>query len=253
MPLTQADRYATNVLLTDGVGTTGTPGSYFGFGGVSTSPSSTGPRFQAGVGSPIGVVTSPLGSSWIDSATGIEYLNVNGGTTWAIADALAVLYDSTAIGAPAASLSTGALATGYRAHLIWYIARTNTAADAEIVSMRVNGDAVDANYMSVAKVDGAASAATVDSKPWINAVPSASTGAGIASGAALYVPYPEETTFHKWAAQMVGGDDRANPGSLVEMRTWRHLSTAAIASYTFLPGSGGSFIAGSHFVVYGIP
>lgn len=83
MPLTQASCYAMNVLLTDGVGTPGAPGSYFGFGQSGTSPASTGPRIQAGAGNPNGNLTSPAGSMWLDTATGTTYRNLDGASAWA--------------------------------------------------------------------------------------------------------------------------------------------------------------------------
>lgn len=84
MPATKAAVFSSNVLLGDGVGTTGAPGSYFGFGQTGTSPASTGPRLQSGSGNPNGVVSSPLGSQWTDSATGILYLNTDGATAWSV-------------------------------------------------------------------------------------------------------------------------------------------------------------------------
>jgi hypothetical protein len=84
MPLTLASVTNRNILLGDGVGTTGAPGSYFGFGQAGTSPASTGPRIQAGVGDPSGVVTSPIGSQWTDSASGIVYTNMDGATGWVV-------------------------------------------------------------------------------------------------------------------------------------------------------------------------
>lgn len=83
MPLTLANVINRNVLLGDGVGTTGAPGSYFGFGQSGTSPASTGPRIQASSGNPNGIVSAPIGSMWIDSAGGTTYTNTDGGTTWA--------------------------------------------------------------------------------------------------------------------------------------------------------------------------
>lgn len=84
MPLTKANVFNANVLLGDGVGSTGAPGSYFGFGQTGSSAASVGPRIQSGTGDPNGVVTSPIGSQWTDSATGILYINQDGGTTWAV-------------------------------------------------------------------------------------------------------------------------------------------------------------------------
>lgn len=252
MPLTQATRFAMNVLLTDGVGTTGAPGSYFGFGGASTATSSTGPRVQAGVGNPNGVVTSPIGSMWIDSSTGIRYRNTTGGTVWLATGSLATLFDSLLV-APAATIATGVLATGFRGHLWVYMARSSTASDGDTVLMQVNADLTAANYQNVRYANGTSAVAAVASTAAIGIIPAASSTAGMGAGLQVYVMFPEETTFQKWASPSVGGDDRgAGPGPQVEIRNWRHISTAAIASYTWALASGANFITGSHFTLYGI-
>lgn len=83
MPASKTNLYQANIILGDGVGTPGAPGSYFGFGQTGTSPASTGPRIQAGAGNPNGTLTSPAGSMWLDTATGTTYRNLDGATAWA--------------------------------------------------------------------------------------------------------------------------------------------------------------------------
>jgi hypothetical protein len=83
MPITRTTSFATNVILSDVLGTAAAPSSYFGFANASGGQvASTGPRVQASAGNPSGVVTSPAGSIWVDTTTGLVYYNVNGAAGW---------------------------------------------------------------------------------------------------------------------------------------------------------------------------
>lgn len=85
MSITRTTSFPTNVILSDTLGTPASPTAYFGFANASgTQVASTGPRIQSGSGNPNGTLTSPLGSLWIDSATGTSYVNVDGATQWVV-------------------------------------------------------------------------------------------------------------------------------------------------------------------------
>lgn len=84
MPITQTTSFPTNVIISDALGTAGSPSGYFGFANaLGTVVASTGPRIQAGAGNPNGVVTSPIGSLWVNTTTGRVSRNMDGATAWA--------------------------------------------------------------------------------------------------------------------------------------------------------------------------
>lgn len=85
MPITRTSSFPTNVILSDALGTPAAPTSYFGFANaVGTQVASTGPRIQSGSGNPNGTLTSPIGSQWTDSSSGLIYTNTDGATAWIV-------------------------------------------------------------------------------------------------------------------------------------------------------------------------
>jgi hypothetical protein len=167
----------------------------------------------------------------------------------------AVLYDSGALGSPAATLDTGAsgIASGFDILEIWIIARTDQAVAQSATNLTFNAD-TGANYDR--QFDrGADTTASAGGTAGGNALgmltAGTSTDTGVFSIYRVTVPFYTETTAHKvceitdGSADSVAADRRVN----VQVGRWR--STAAITRVTFTAPGGQNFAAGSHMICYG--
>lgn len=93
------------ILLDQGVGSTGAPADYIGFGRAAGAAVSTGPRVYAGTGDPNGVLTAPQGSLWLQTdAAGVTHQNTDGGTTWTQLGNLSGAVNLTAVSSAGADL-----------------------------------------------------------------------------------------------------------------------------------------------------
>lgn len=169
---------------------------------------------------------------------------------------LVLLYDNT-LGAPAATLDTGANAipAGHRDLIVYVIARFSDAGlSLSTCGIQFNGDtganydfAVIRNHIgSAAAAQGfAATSANVGN------MPAATATANYPGVVQLAIPSYDATTFFKTLTGTLGNTGSAS--SMTEVwtvgATWR--STAAINRIVLIDTNGGNFVTGSRLVIYG--
>ena len=161
-----------------------------------------------------------------------------------------VLISDQLLGSPASSISFPSVA-GYK-HLKLFITGRNSGANNDDgVVCYANGDTTNANYEQEYMVaySGNSEGATASS-PLIAQLPGTSTGANTAASCEISFPNYGGTTFYKGAVLTSG----YRSGSTYQLfwRWWEWHNTAAITSLVLSMQSGGNFVAGSRFTLYGM-
>ena len=167
--------------------------------------------------------------------------------------------DETTLGGTASSVTFGSIPATYRALQLSVICRGDDAAQFVDCRLRFNNDS-SANYDSEQVTGAAAVAAAFEglSETGINLgeMPGSTPIAGSVSARTVFIPFYAGTTFWKLATTSHNLSSQTSGGQAGQQHSkhwagrWR--STAAISSVTILAGAG-DFIAGSSFVLYGLP
>lgn len=255
--------YRGPLIFDNGVGTPASPGGYLGFGQTNLlSDDSSGPRIYAGLGDPNGVLTAPIGSFWIETATGGWYQNTNGLTLWDLVTGGGsgvpnTVYDSGFIAAPAAAMTTGLLAYPAGSVNLNYLllARVSTVATYANILGRINGDAVAANYTSLRSL-GDPAVGVLTSPKDVNAasriIGSAPGSTSTASKFAVItgcVPFflgsqLKQMTGVSTDFRSLAGEEFVSTGAI----EWN--SAALVTSIGFTVTGGTNFEIGSRLIVY---
>lgn len=251
-------------IFDNGVGTPASPGGYLGYG--QTNPlfdaDSSGPRIYAGLGNPNGVLTAPIGSMWIETATGGWYRNVNGLTGWVLmagggSGTPLTIYDSGFIAAPVAAMSTGLLTYDAGVVNLSYLllTRLTDAATYQHILGRLNGDAVGANYISLRSL-GDPAVGVLQSPKDVNAAsrilgsaPAATSTANLFGVMTGTIPFFLGTQLKQMTGtstdfRTLAGEEFVSTGAI----GWNN--AAAITSIGFTDAGGGNFDIGSRLIVY---
>jgi hypothetical protein len=166
-----------------------------------------------------------------------------------------VLYDSGALGSPAASIDTGAagIAGGYTVLEVWALLRTDQAVAASTIDVRVNNDSSAVySYQRLTGANATASANVVaGATSWQISAVGASMASGVFHVIRMTIPFYTETVAHKAAEVLHGRHDTTAANGSIEARALRWASTAAITRMAFIAPSTFNFIAGSHVIIYG--
>jgi hypothetical protein len=201
-----------------------------------------------------GTPTAPTQSPGDDSTAiaTTEYVEaavagVSGGAT--------IIYDSGALGSPAASIDTGAagIAGGYNVIEVWALLRTDQAVAASTIDVRVNNDSSAVySYQRLTGGNATASANVVaGATSWQISAVGASMASGVFHVIRMTIPFYTETVAHKAAEVLHGRHDTTAANGSIEARAMRWASTAAITRMAFIAPSTFNFIAGSHVIIYG--
>jgi hypothetical protein len=169
--------------------------------------------------------------------------------------AMAVLYDSGALGSPANAIDTGAagIAGGHDVLEVWAMLRTDEAVARSTVIMRVNNDS--GNNYDTQRVSGvnatASSQAVLAQSSWLMTCTGASCAANVFGVSRTSIPFYTATVAHKTGENVHGNADTTAANSAVSayMLTWRN--TAAITRMSFTAPSTKNFIVGSRVIIYG--
>lgn len=258
------NNYRGPIILDNSTGTPANPGAYFGFAqsAPTTQRNSTGARLYSGTGNPNGVLTAPIGSLWINDATGIWYQNTDGATTWVPfgtgSGSQTLIYDSGYIAAISATMNTGVLAIPSGAvHLSFkLLSRSDSAVTYDHILGAINADVVDADYISVQSLgDPAVGVLTspirrVAASRIIGSAPAATSGAarfGILLGE---VPFYNSTAARK-SMQAISSDFRTAAGEeFIATGAIERNSVATVTQLGFTFEAAGNFIVGSRLMVY---
>jgi hypothetical protein len=156
----------------------------------------------------------------------------------------------------AASVTFSSIPASFRTLEIRIQARSDTAATATPLVMRFNADS-GANYDSQSIFGQTTSTGATESVAATGMslleIAAASATANHAGALTLFIPNYNGTTFIKTADGTSTSSVGTGAGTLITRKIsgrWR--STAAITSITVLPAAG-NFVAGSSFVLYGLP
>lgn len=251
------------LIFDNGVGTPASPGGYLGFGQTNLmSDDSSGPRIYSGLGDPDGILTAPIGSMWIETATGGWYQNVDGLTDWDLVTGGGsgvpnTIYDSGFIAAPVAAMTTGTLSYPAGSVNLNYLllARLSDAATYQHILGRINGDAVAANYISLRSL-GDPAVGVLTSPKDVNAASrilgsapaSTSTASkfGVLTGT---IPFFQGAQLKQMTGtstdfRSLAGEEFVSTGAI----EWNN--TAVVTSIGFTDAGGGNFEIGSRLIVY---
>jgi len=163
------------------------------------------------------------------------------------------LFDST-LGANTASIDSGAggFSQVYDHLMVLIIARTTQAAVQSTITMQFNNDG-GANYDTVRITDVASTVSgntSLAQTAFTFSCVGANADAGDASAQDLFIPAYAQTTFHKTGTVRTSHCEDTAADNIVEMKSFRWRSTAAINRVAITAGSG-SLLAGSRLCVYG--
>lgn len=143
--------------------------------------------------------------------------------------------------------------TTYKYLQLRIAARTTTAAISEDIWVRFNSDATTANYTYHGLYGTGTAAGGENSFSWAGARIAQASGAS--DTANVFLPSivdildPFSTTKNK-SLKALNGSASSQLRVFMASNLW--LSTAAVSSITLLGGSGGSFVLGSRFSLYGV-
>lgn len=156
----------------------------------------------------------------------------------------------------AANVTFSSIPVSFRTLELRIQARSDTAATATPLTMRFNGDTA-ANYdaqsiFGQTTSTGAAESVAATGMSLLE-IAAASAPANHAGALTLFIPNYNGTTFIKTCDGTSTSSIGTGAGTLITRKLsgrWR--STAAITSIALLPAAG-NFVAGSSFVLYGLP
>jgi hypothetical protein len=170
--------------------------------------------------------------------------------------ALATLYDSGALGSPAASIDTGAagIAGGYNVLEVFALLRLDQAVANGTTLMRFNGDSSTSNYFRQ-RLTGANTTASAGINNGAAGIdfnsPGSSSIAGSFGPMRCSIPFYAETTAHKSLEMTFGNGDTTDANKQAQVYVARWDQTTAISQISFHAPAGQNFIAGSHVIIYG--
>lgn len=257
------NNYRGPIILDNSTGTPGNPGAYFGFAQTTptTMRNSTGARFYSGTGNPNGILTAPIGSLWINDATGIWYQNTDGATTWVPfgtgSGSQTLIYDSGYIAAISATMNTGVLAIPAGAVNLSFklLSRSDSLVTYDHILGAINADVVDADYISVQSLgDPAVGVLTspisrIPASRIIGSTPAASSGAnrfGVLTGE---VPFYDSAARKSMIARSSDFRTAAGEEFIADGAIERN-SAATVTQLGFTLEAAGNFIVGSRLMVY---
>ena len=257
------NNYRGPIILDNSTGTPGAPGAYYGFAQSNplTQQNSTGARFYSGTGNPNGILTAPIGSLWINDVTGIWYQNTDGGTTWVPfgtgSGSSTLIYDSGYLVAVSATMNTGALVIPAGAVNLSFklLSRFDDAATYGHILGAINGDVVDADYISLQSLgDPAVGVLTspisrIAGSRIIGSAPAATAGANRFGLLLGEVPFYNSAARKSMTAR--SSDFRTAAGEeFIATGAIERNSAAVVTSLGFTEEAAGNFIAGCRLMVY---
>lgn len=156
------------------------------------------------------------------------------------------------LGSPAASI-TFASVVGYKHLLLILVGRSSAGVTDEGVLCEVNGDTITANYENAFMGSNASTVfvGNIANSPATAQFPGTSTTANIPATAQILFGNYAGTTFFK-GAKIISGYQSGGSALQCFERWWQWLSTSAITSIVLTLNSGGNFVTGSRFTLYGL-
>jgi len=148
------------------------------------------------------------------------------------------------------------LATNYKHLQIRGLTRSSTNTDYTSAGIRFNGDS-GANYSAhevvsdgVSMSSGGGSSQT---SPFIWRISGATAASGIFGGAIIDILDFSSTSKNKTVKALSGVHVHGSPNAgTIQLTSAAWYNTSAITSITFVDATGGNFVAGSRFSIYGI-
>lgn len=202
--------------------------------------------------------TVPEGQHIYEADTDKVYITTDGGTSWIQTyphTGLTKIAENILVGT-AASVTFSSIPATYRSLILHAVARGDTAATLISIGLRFNGDST-AIYDHQSLLSAATTVAAAENingtSASIGDASAASATAGAASVFDIKVPFYAGTTFWKEYvsnSELANGTGTGTVHNRQFVGRWR--STAAVNSITLTPAAG-NFIAGSSFVLYGLP
>lgn len=174
------------------------------------------------------------------------------------AGGLLVLYDSGYLGAPAATLDTGAggIASGHFCFLaVAYLRSSAAGVAAENVLAKFNNDSsalynVDRIRDQGGTVTGAV--ASLGTSLNIGIMPAATATANTFGPWSMLAPAYDGTSNFKTGEANSGAAQGTSASSIQDRHMWSYQSTSAISRLALTSTSGANFLAGSRLIVYGL-
>lgn len=171
--------------------------------------------------------------------------------TAAISSAGMDLLFETTLTSSEASVTTGTLATGYRDLMIFVSGRSDAAGINDDLLVQFNADSTAGNYEGRRHLTGDATADADISGGYAGNICGTSASALRVNSNVIHVLNHENTTFYK-AYSSKSGNISTSAFRVQQEFSNIWLDSSAITSVQFRLGSGGDFLAGSTFSVYGV-
>jgi hypothetical protein len=157
------------------------------------------------------------------------------------------------------TISFASIPATFRHLLMLYMGQDTNAGGAGVFDMhvKINGDAVAANYTNSQQVAGSGAAASAASQApsvlgAICGVLGGTVGSALAvGGGAVFLPGYANTSIAKFGIELSGAANLTAGAVIVEARCFSYKSLAAINALLWTAG-GTNFAAGSQFTLFGI-
>ncbi len=167
------------------------------------------------------------------------------------------LISETTLTATATSVTFSAIPQIFRHLMVVCQARTDAAAETDLVLLRFNSDTgnnYDIQALAVNNATLTGAVARANSSIGIGRTEAANSRASNFSPTQFWVYGYSRTDAEKWAIGLAAnfGDVSADADLREEYRSGRWRNTTAISSMTILPSAGPNFVSGSRFQLYGV-
>ena len=163
------------------------------------------------------------------------------------------LISSNVLGSSAASVTFSAIPGTYTDLVLRVSARTDTAAAIESCYVQFNSDtATNYSYVLITGNGSAASSNIYSSQNYVGSIPADAATATSNTFASWEVYVPSYLVSQNKPLSVIGMQENNQTSAFIRPTAGLWRNTAAVTSVTFTGTSGGNFVSGSSFYLYGI-
>jgi hypothetical protein len=160
---------------------------------------------------------------------------------------------STTLGTTAASVTFSAIPATYTDLVLRVSARTDTASAIESCYVQFNSDtSTNYSYVLITGNGSAASSNIYSSQNYVGSIPADAATATSNTFASWEVYVPSYLANQKKPLSIIGMQENNQTSAFIRPTAGLWQGTSAITSVSFTPTSGGNFVSGSSFHLYGI-
>ena len=163
------------------------------------------------------------------------------------------LINSNVLSSSAASVTFSAIPATYTDLVVRASARTDTAAAIESCQVQFNSDtATNYSYVLISGNGSAASSNIYSSQNYVGSIPADAAIATSNTFASWEMYVPSYLVSQNKPLSVIGMQENNQTGAFIRPTAGLWRNTAAVTSITFAGVSGGNFVSGSSFYLYGI-